>query len=168
MQVCNLAERLVSAGSVSHVGRGQSPDHENDGCGHGEHPSHMETAARFRGNTLLQPFPEVSTRRKSSASHLNRALQLHAREGIGGAGGAIAHMRVESSHLLLRNLSVQVGVELSLPGFTNHGSSPLQFVVLLLVANVAAIDSVKFAAHVINGTSRYRWEPQASRKSLGT
>src|SRR5260370_9996352 len=96
---------------------------------------------RLGRNALLHSFPELSTWGETFSSHLNRTLQLYAREGIRIARGAIAHMRVESAHLLLRNLSVQLGVEFCLPGFTNHVSSPYQFVVPLLVSISAAVDS---------------------------
>src|SRR5437899_7202201 len=77
-------------------------------------------------------------------------------------------MSVESSHLLVWKLYVQVDVESFLSGFTNHASSPQEFSVLLLVATVVAIDSVDFASHAINATLRYRWEQQACRQSPDT
>src|SRR5260370_32613580 len=99
----------------------------------------------FGGHALLHPFPELSTGSETFSSDLNCALHLYARKGIRGARRAVAHMSIEGAHLLLRNLTVEVGVEFLLPRLTNHGSSPLQSPPLLvLLAAVVAGDRVAF------------------------
>src|SRR5580658_5611108 len=122
MQVCNLAENLISAGSSSQISRSQGPDQDNGGCRRSKRPNQTKAALWFCSNLLLHPLPELSTRSVTFSCGLNRALHLYARKRIHRARGAAAHMSVEAVHLPLRNLTVEVSVEFRLPRLTNHGS----------------------------------------------
>src|SRR5580700_3558489 len=122
MQVCNLAENLISAGSRSQISRSQSPDQDNGGCRRSKSPTQTKAALWFCRNLLLHPLPELSAGSVTFSSGLNRALHLYPRKRIRRAREAAADMSVEAAHLPFCNLTVEVSVEFRLPRLTNHGS----------------------------------------------
>src|ERR1700733_8688972 len=131
VQICDLAKNLIFAGLRSQIHCSPRPDHDNGGCRRSKRPSQTKTAPRSCGNLLLHLLPELNTGSVTSSSGLNCTFHLHARKGIRRARRAAADMSVEAPHLLLRDLTVEVSVELRLPRLTNH-RSPFQ---LTLSAN---------------------------------
>src|ERR1700683_1162277 len=115
VQVCNLAENMISIGGVFFgpsfdIGRSQAPSHENDGCRSSHHPSQTETPLWFAGNALFYTPAEISAWSEAFSASLNCPLHLYARKGIRRTQRAGVHMSVEHAHLLLWELTVQVSV----------------------------------------------------------
>src|SRR5262245_44797431 len=105
----------------------QSPDQQEYSESAGNSPAKTPLAGTPGANFLFDLLAEFRARRKARTCCFSSALELHARDSVGGARGARAEMGVQGTHLLGRKFTVKVCVELRPTLFAVHGiSSPLQ------------------------------------------